>query len=401
MMKFYSKSKKRFLVTGATGFIGSHLAAALAEEGHSVDLLIRTLPTQGTTAAERWNRIADWLRLSASARRRIAVLAGDLDAPDLNLSADDARFLKANTVEIVHAAANTSFSEKKRRAIFQANIIGLRNLLSFMEGGSCSRIHAISTAYVGGNNVTPCREVSSPPHVFFNPYEESKHQAEILLRKFCRRKGVRLFIYRPSIVYGNSRTGKTFRFNALYHPIRTIAYLRDLFMKDLMENSGNQAKKMGISMDPTDQTLHLPIHFRKRQGTGLNLVPIEYCTDSILELMNAAGKDEIFHITNRQSTPLTDLVLFTERFLKISGMVVEGVSAQRTQQPAAGALDHLFMRYMEPYQPYIEDTRVFDDSRAAQTLAPAGIHCPGFSYSIFEHCMTYALKNNWGRTLGL
>lgn len=402
MMQVHSKPEKRFLVTGATGFIGSHLAGALAEEGHSVCLLIRILPTQSTTSDDRWNRVADWLRISPAARARITVFAGDLDAPDLNLSADDARFLKANTEEIVHAAASTSFSEKKRAEIFRTNIIGLRNLLSFMEGGSCSRVHAISTAYVGGNTMAPCMEVFTPPHGFLNPYEESKHQAEILLREFCSRKGVRLFIYRPSIVYGNSRTGKTFRFNALYHPVRSIAYLRDIFMKDLLENSGNQARKMGISMDPTDQTLHMPIHFRKRQGTGVNLVPIEYCTHAILELMNATGKDEIFHITNTQSTPLTDLVSFTGRFLKVSGMVVDGVSTQRAEEnPTSGALDHLFQRYMEPYQPYIEDTRVFDDSRAAQTLSPAGIHCPGFSYSIFEQCMTYAMTNNWGRTLGL
>lgn len=402
MMPFDAKSEKRFLVTGATGFIGSHLAGALAEAGHSVGLLIRACPTESTTAADRWNRIADWLDISTGARARITVFAGDLDAPDLNLSADAARFLKANTDEIVHAAASTSFSEKKRSEIFRTNIVGLRNLLSFVEGGCCRRIHAISTAYVGGNTVPPCREVCSPPHGFFNPYEESKHQAEILLREFCSRKGVHLSIYRPSVVYGNSRTGKTFRFNALYHPVRAIAYLRDLFMKDLLENSGNQARKMGIALDPTNRTLHMPIHFQKRQGTGVNLVPIEYCTDSILELMNATGKDGIFHITNPQSTPLTDLVLFTGKFFQISGMVVEGVSAQLEEQnPTSGALDDLFRRYMEPYQPYIEDTRVFDNSRAAQSLSRAGIHCPQFSYPIFEHCMTYAMKNNWGRTLGL
>jgi hypothetical protein len=60
---------------------------------------------------------------------------------------------------------------------------------------------------------------------------------------------------------------------------------------------------------------------------------------------------------------------------------------------------------MKAYQPYIEEYRrhsgLFDDSRDAQTLSPAEIHCPGFSYSIFEHCMTYAMKKNWGRTLGL
>ncbi len=67
-----------------------------------------------------------------------------------------------------------------------------------------------------------------------------------------------------------------------------------------------------------------------------------------------------------------------------------------------GPLDHLFRRYMELYQPYIENSRVFDDSRASRILAPSGIHCPALSYPIFERCMIYALQNNnWGGTLGL
>lgn len=394
------KPEKRLLVTGATGFIGSHLAGALAEEGHSVYLLIRASSAQNSAPDDRWNRIADWLDLSPVARARIRVITGDLDAPDLNMAADDARFLRANTEEVVHAAASTAFSEKKRSEIFHTNVIGLRNLLSFIEDGSCGRIHDVSTAYVAGNTAVSCGEVFSAPHGFLNPYEETKHQAEILLREFCSRKGIRLFIYRPSIVYGNSRTGKTFRFNALYHPVRSIAYLRDLFMKDILENSGDQARKMGISLDPVDRTLHMPIHFRKRHGMGLNLVPIDYCTDSILELMKAPGMEEIFHITNAQSTPLDALVSFAGRFLKVSGMVVDGVPTGETEHHLTpGALDHLFRHYMEPYQPYIEDTRVFDDSRAAQILSPAGIHCPAFSYPMFERCMTYAMENNWGGTL--
>ncbi|WP_155876140.1 SDR family oxidoreductase [Desulfuromonas sp. AOP6] len=402
MTRCRSKPEKRLLVTGATGFIGSHLAGALAEAGHSVFLLIRALNAEGTTAYDRWNRIADWLGLSPAARARIKVFVGNLDDPDLNLSLDDARFLKANIEEIVHAAGSTSFSEKKRNEIFQTNLIGLKNILSFVDRGICRHIHAISTAYVGEGTQTPCRECISPAHDFFNPYEESKHQAEILLREFCNRKGLRLSIYRPSVVYGNSLTGRTFRFNALYHPVRSIAYLRDLFKKDLLENAGTQARKMGISLDSTTQTLHMPIHFQKRQGTGVNLIPIDYCTDAILELMNVTEKEGIFHIVNTQNTPLTDLVSFAGRFLKVSGMGVDGVSAQQAQQdPTSGALDHLFLRYMEAYQPYIEDTRIFDDSRAARTLSPAGIRCPKFSYAIFEQCMTYAVESNWGRTLGL
>jgi hypothetical protein len=100
-----------------------------------------------------------------------------------------------------------------------------------------------------------------------------------------------------------------------------------------------------------------------------------------------------------QSTPLDDIVSFAGRFLDVSGMYVEG--SCMTQTTTSDPLDQLFRRYMEPYQPYIEDTRIFDESRAAQILAPSGTCCPTFSYPIFERCMTYAIENKWGRTIGL
>ena len=72
------KPGKRFFITGASGFIGSHLAGKLAEEeGASAYLLIR--PCNGFTAGERWKRIAEWLGLSEENRKRVADLSGDLN----------------------------------------------------------------------------------------------------------------------------------------------------------------------------------------------------------------------------------------------------------------------------------------------------------------------------------
>ena len=73
------KPKKQIFITGASGFIGSHLAGKLAEnEPSAINLLIR--PSNGFTAGERWKRIADWLELSDETRQRISVFSGDLDS---------------------------------------------------------------------------------------------------------------------------------------------------------------------------------------------------------------------------------------------------------------------------------------------------------------------------------
>jgi nucleoside-diphosphate-sugar epimerase len=394
---FNMNSSKKYFITGASGFIGSHLATALAQEGHSVYLLVR--PSKEHTVHQRWDLIADWLELAPETRGRITVFSGDLDSSDLNLSPDNARFLKENVEEIVHAAANTSFSAKKRDEAIRTNITGLQNLISFSESGSFRHIHYISTAYVANRALALSPEALSNSTEFCNPYEETKHQAESLIHDYCRRTNVRLSIYRPSIVYGNSKTGRTFRFNALYHPIRSIAYLVDLFKSDILENSGLQAKELGISLNPANQRLHLPICFQTGKSGGLNLVPIDCCTDSIMGIMKTKRSEGFFHIVNKHNTSMEDLVSYAREFFNVSGLHVKSSSRVREQDPRP--LDHLFQRYMEPFQPYIEDTRVFDTSRAAHILKPLGIECPVFSHSIFARCMTYALDNNWGRNLDL
>jgi hypothetical protein len=54
----------------------------------------------------------------------------------------------------------------------------------------------------------------------------------------------------------------------------------------------------------------------------------------------------------------------------------------------------LFDRVVEPYGPYLADTRVFE--RRNTDMASPGLKPPQFSYDIFERCMAYAVKINWG-----
>lgn len=58
----------RALVTGATGFIGSHLAVDLARRGHDVSVLVRG--NGAATAEERFSRILDWFETDGAIRKR-------------------------------------------------------------------------------------------------------------------------------------------------------------------------------------------------------------------------------------------------------------------------------------------------------------------------------------------
>ncbi|MGE5856291.1 MAG: SDR family oxidoreductase, partial [Syntrophaceae bacterium] len=58
-----------FLVTGGTGFIGSHIAVALLERGHAVMLLCRG--ARGLSSRHRVERVLDWFGLVEAAQTRL------------------------------------------------------------------------------------------------------------------------------------------------------------------------------------------------------------------------------------------------------------------------------------------------------------------------------------------
>ncbi len=66
----------------------------------------------------------------------------------------------------------------------------------------------MSTAYVAGNTSGLCMEKEVLQNDFHNPYEESKKKAEDALVSLCGERDIPLTIFRPSITYGESTTGK-------------------------------------------------------------------------------------------------------------------------------------------------------------------------------------------------
>ncbi|MGC9976928.1 MAG: hypothetical protein ABSC57_09500 [Syntrophales bacterium] len=106
-----------------------------------------------------------------------------------------------------------------------------------------------------------------------------------LYRSNASREGIGFSVYRPSIVYGNSRTGRSIRFSAVYYPIRTILFLRDLYDADIRERGGSKAREMNVMLSG-DGSLHLPIKVEVSENGGVNLIPIDYFVDAFMALMS-------------------------------------------------------------------------------------------------------------------
>ncbi|MEQ8661930.1 MAG: SDR family oxidoreductase, partial [Gammaproteobacteria bacterium] len=171
------------LVTGATGYIGKHVLARLLESGHRVTVLVR--PQGGRLHA----RMVDALRpLQPHARPlhelpRITVLAGDITLADCGLTTGDLGVLADAPPEAcIHCAGLTRFDAHLAAAIHRHNLDGTRHAHALAKHLGIARFHHLSTAFVAGD--TPAcfgpgdRDRGQS---FHNPYEASKHAAEVYL----------------------------------------------------------------------------------------------------------------------------------------------------------------------------------------------------------------------------
>jgi dihydroflavonol-4-reductase len=165
----------RILVTGASGFIGSGLVAALGEMGHEVCALMRP------TASNEFLKGVPFTRLS-----------GDILSPDTLVRACQ------NIDFVFHLAGLTA--AKNRDEYFRFNAEGVKNLANAALKCGVKRFVYVSSQAAGGPSVglSPKNEteIDSPVSM----YGDSKLRGELYLDEL---KGQLPFIIvRPPMVYG-------------------------------------------------------------------------------------------------------------------------------------------------------------------------------------------------------
>jgi nucleoside-diphosphate-sugar epimerase len=382
------------LLTGGTGFLGAHLAAHLLGQGDKVILLARS--RQGLSAADRVGRILDWLGVPADRRKNIRVVEGRIDQPELGLERGALTSISNDIDEIVHCASNTAFAERKRPEVQAVNLGGLAQMLDLAGRSGCRRFHLISTAYTAGVTSGLCPEELVRPPAFFNVYEEVKCRAEWLASESCAGAGIRLTIYRPSIVYGHSETGRSLLFNALYYPVRTAVFLKNLYETDIRERGGRRAAEMGVRIDPDGWTI-MPVRIMVDEESGLNVIPVDFFVAAFGAIRKEAPDGGIFHIVNSRQTNLEDVIAYTRTLFRVRG--ISACQGREMEGRPRNPLETVFETYLEAYGPYMRDRRLFGTERAGPILTERGIRCPDLTYDIFKRCLDYAVQCGWGARL--
>jgi len=169
-------------VTGASGFIGSHLVKRLSEEGHDVVILMRD------SSPSRWllDALANCTKVWGDVRDfgllRRAIVEYDIDC-------------------VYHLAAQAvvRIAQRDPLTTFETNLVGTANVLEACRQLDVERLCVLSTDKIYGDRMSAEEE---DPLVPLEPYQTSKICQDYLARCYERTYGMRVVIPRLCNVYG-------------------------------------------------------------------------------------------------------------------------------------------------------------------------------------------------------
>ncbi len=173
----------RVLVTGANGFLGRHVVAALARRGHAVSALVR--PHSPTDALPR---VAD-----------VEVVRAEL------LTSGELAAALAEIDVVVHLAAALTGTREEQ---FAVTVLGTERLLEAMSRAGCTRLVLASSLAVYDwsaardelDERTPLVEVHGPHGR--DVYAIVKSVQDRLARRTAEERGWQLAVLRPGFIWG-------------------------------------------------------------------------------------------------------------------------------------------------------------------------------------------------------
>ncbi len=255
------------LLTGATGIVGSHILFEWLQktlQKSSTEKLYLVVRNTNITAIQRVKKVlTDSTRPKFMERftleeclSRLCIISKDVGS----LTQKDLKSIDFTTV--IHCAGSTNLTHSKetKQQVYTENYSITEHLLKIVPQ-RVSRFLYISTAFSFGIQEKVVKEEMKNFKVstFRNPYENSKYDSEILVKRLCKVKQIEYQILRPSIVCGRLLEAPFFE-----TPKFDVFYAWAIFLSKYAKKADNQFR---IWIDKT---------------SGLNIVPVDFVAKAIM-----------------------------------------------------------------------------------------------------------------------
>lgn len=367
----------RYFMTGATGFLGREVLVRLLGRGRPV--LVTTRRREEESLEDARGRLRAMVERTAPevGADQLEVAFADVTEPGLGLSDRARRWLsQEGPIQVIHGAAEVRF-DLPYSVMERQNVTGTENVLALArhlaDEDRLLRLEHVSTAFVAGDREEIALETEiDVGQAARNDYERTKLIAELRVAKAVK-DGLPVAVHRPSIIVGDSRTGRASSFKVLYWPMKVYA-------------RGRWRTIFG------------------RRDCTVDAVPVDFVADAMLEIFTrpeAAGRT--FHLAagfDRQST-IGELAAMAEEVFQ--------------QKPVRYVDPDFYFRWIRPwllpilkrfrpdvadkggvFLPYLRHNPSFSTEQAESILAPAGISPPKV-VDYFGVILRYAQRSDFGR----
>jgi len=350
-------------LTGATGYIGSYLAAGLLEQhGESLNLLVRT---DDAREAQRrlWHSLQlhfDFPVFREHLAARIRIFCGDLTSPRFGLNDEEYELLVASTDSVLHCAA--SLNRKSERSCLNVNLRGTLEVIQLARRAhdthGLRRFSEVSTVAVAGrrnNELVTEDSAIDWDRSDYDPYARTKKFGEHMVRELL--PDVPHTIFRPSIVLGDSRRPETTQFDM----VKAFVFLGSLPV--------------------------LPF----RPEDCVDIVPVDYVADAIVTLHQRPNTEhDIYHLSSGVNS---------QSFRELTAALAEARGKMRPlfwpelQGPFRGIVERLSRRrdnlgyaasLLKVFLPYLVWNTVFDNTRVVTELGRSPARFSSYCFPLFR-----------------
>lgn len=361
-------------ITGATGLLGSYLLRDGLLAGTKMAVLAR--PNRSQSARQRVEGIlGEWERLIGRLLPRPVVIEGDLLSKGLGLEGADVRWLSRHCTSVIHNAASLSFHSRERDdEPWLSNVTGTRQVLDLCRRTGIRQFHHVSTAYVCGlRNGRILESELDAAQEFGNDYERSKIEAERMVRDADFLSPVT--VYRPSIIVGDSRTGRTTTYHGFYALLRLAHTLVSRLVRGATAG-GEVVSAIGLTGSE-----------RK------NFVPVDWVSSVMNHIL---GKPEYYgntyHLVTRHPVAVSKIADVVQQAVETYSTLATEADVSRCD---ADWFARSFFSEMAVYRAYWRNDPEFDDTNTV--AAAPHLPCPEFDDGKLLRLSKYAIEHNFGK----
>lgn len=367
----WSKEPSQILLTGATGFLGTHLLNDLLKQTQAkIYCLVRASNLeQGIEKLQK--SLGRYLLNNQPIGKRIIPILGDLSQPFLGLTSTEFYTLASEIDVIYHNGASTNLVYPYS-ALKAVNVLSTQEVLRLACITKAKPVHFVSTIGVFCSHTydraSVIREQDELPdsESLSEGYDRSKWVAEKLAMTAYSR-GLPVYIYRPGFISGDSQTG--------------VGNTADLLRRML---------KGCIQMGKTPDL-----------DIMVDMTPVDYVSQAIVYLSKQkelAGK--AFHLVNPHPIPWNQLCDFIRSF----GYSLDRISYKQWYLELLKLDENSPENALHPLVSLFSDEAVslqtitsicFDAQNTIDGLTGSNISCPPIDEKLLETYFSYLTRSGF------